>query len=244
VILTRVVPAPAVSRPIDAPDFRDWVTELYQPDRAEWLRLNLIASVNGSATGRDGTSESLSNRMDRRILGVMRDISDVVLVGASTVRAEGYVRPRRAALAVVTRTGDLGGHRLDPDVSRGALLIVCPRGLEDRVRRAVGIPDARILGVEAEGADLAPAAVVRALRAEGFASIVCEGGPHLAGALMERGVVDELCLSTSPTLVSPGLQLVPPGRTAEVDLSLRQLLVDEQGTLYARWSVPAAPARS
>jgi riboflavin biosynthesis pyrimidine reductase len=243
VILTRVVPAPADSRPTDAPDFRDWLTELYEPDRRDWLRLNLITSVNGSATGPDGTSESLSNRTDRKILGVLRELSDVVLVGASTVRAEGYLRPRRSALAVVTRTGDLGGHRLEPDGSRGALLVVCPRGLEDRVRRAVDIPDARILGVEPEGEDLAPAAVVGALRAEGLASIVCEGGPHLATALTTGGVVDELCLSTSPALVSPGLALVPPGRTAEVDLSLRQLLVDEQGSLYARWTVRAASAR-
>jgi riboflavin biosynthesis pyrimidine reductase len=244
VILTRVVPAPVESRSVDDPGFRDWVSRLYRPDRPEWLRLNLITSVNGSATGPDGTSESLSNRTDRKILGVMRDISDVVLVGASTVRAEGYVRPRRAALAVVTRTGDLGGHRLDPDTSRGALIIVCPRGLEDRVRRTVNIPDARILGVEAEGDDLAPTAVVDALRTEGLPSIVCEGGPHLAAALVAGRVVDELCLSTSPTLVSPGLALVPPARTAEVDLSLRQLLVDEGGSLYARWSVRAAPATS
>ena len=235
--LTRVVPAPAESRPTEDPDFRDWVSALYRPDRPEWVRLNLIASVNGSATGRDGTSESLSNRTDRRILGVMRDLSDVVLVGASTVRAEGYVRPRRAALAVVTRTGDLGGHRLDPDRSRGELVIVCPRGLEERVRRAVAIPDARVIGVPAEGDDLAPTAVVDSLRGEGFASIVCEGGPHLATALLGGGVVDELCLSTSATLVSPGLALVPPGRTADVDLALRQLLVDDAGSLYARWSV-------
>jgi riboflavin biosynthesis pyrimidine reductase len=244
VILTRVLPAPAESRPTDAPDFSEWVADLYRTDSPDWLRLNLIASVNGSATGRDGTSESLSNRTDRRILGVLRGMSDVVLVGASTVRVEGYVRPRKAALAVVTRTGDLGGHRLDPDPARGALLIVCPRGLEDRVRRAVGIPDARILGVEADGDDLAPAAVVGALRAEGFPSIVCEGGPHLATALLSGGVVDELCLSTSPTLVSPGLALVPPERTADVELSLRQLLADEQGSLYARWSVRASPATS
>ena len=242
--LTRVVPAPAESRPTEDPDFRDWVSALYRPDRPEWVRLNLIASVNGSATGRDGTSESLSNRTDRRILGVMRDLSDVVLVGASTVRAEGYVRPRRAALAVVTRTGDFGGHRLDPDRSRGELVIVCPRGLEERVRRAVAIPDARVIGVPAEGDDLSPRAMVDALRSEGFGSIVCEGGPSLATALLSGGVVDEFCLSTSATLVSPGLALVPPDREAEVELSLRQLLVDDEGSLYARWSVPAARARS
>ena len=243
-ILTRVVPMPVESRPTDAPDFTAWVAHLYRPDRPDWLRLNLITSVNGSATGRDGTSESLSNRTDRRILGVLRDLSDVVLVGASTVRAEGYVRPRRAALAVVTRTGDLGGHRLDPGPSRGALLIVCPRGSEERVRRAAAIPDARILGVETDGDDLSPAATVTALRGEGMASVVCEGGPSLATALLTGGVVDELCLSTSATLVAPGLPLVPPDRAADVELSLRQLLVDEQGSLYARWSVPGARATS
>lgn len=203
----------------------------------------MIASVNGSATGRDGTSETLSSRTDRRILGVIRQLCDVVLVGAGSVRAEGYVLPRAASLAVVTRTGNLSGHRLDPAASSGRLLVVCPRSAVDTVRDALGNLEARVLPVD-ENADgtLAPALIVSALRSEGLRSIVCEGGPALAAHLIEANVVDELCLSTSPRIVSPGLPMLPPTTRADAELSLRQLLVDEQSGLYARWSTRAQEA--
>ncbi|WP_181134458.1 dihydrofolate reductase family protein, partial [Rathayibacter sp. AY1D5] len=71
----------------------------------------MIASVTGSSTGSDGTSETLTNRVDRTILGVVREQADVVLVGAASVRAEGYRVPRRVPLAVVSASGDLAGHR-------------------------------------------------------------------------------------------------------------------------------------
>ena len=40
------------------------------------------------------------------------------------------------------------------------------------------------------------------LAARGLPQVLCEGGPHLFGALLAAGLVDELCLSLSPVLVS------------------------------------------
>ena len=87
--------------------------DLYQPPAPDWLRINLIVSVSGSAAGPDGTSESLTNRTDRRILGVIRRQADLVVVGAASVRAEGYRIPATATLGIVTGTGDLAGHRIE-----------------------------------------------------------------------------------------------------------------------------------
>ena len=235
-ILSRVVPAPVEVCDTSSEEFDEWLRDHYRPDRSEWLRLNMIASVNGSATGRDGTSETLSSRTDRRILGALRALSDVVLVGAATVRTEGYVLPRSAALAVVTRTGNLRGARLDRTGPRGALLVLCPRSAASEVRTAVGTVDARVLPVDDTDGDLPASAIVNALRREGLSSIVCEGGPALAAHLIQAQLVDELCLSTSPMLASPGLPLLPPDSRADAELSLRQLLVDEQSGLYSRWS--------
>ncbi len=103
-ILRRLVPA---GPELDLDD-RPALLDLYRPPRSTWLRLNMVATVDGAAAGSDGTSESLTNRADRRILGVIRELADVVLVGAASVRAEGYQLPKRAPLAVVTRSGDLG----------------------------------------------------------------------------------------------------------------------------------------
>lgn len=54
-----------------------------------WVSFNFIASIDGAAT-MDGLSGKLGNAWDLRVFSLMRQTADVVLVGAQTVRAEGY----------------------------------------------------------------------------------------------------------------------------------------------------------
>lgn len=199
-------------------DDRDALLELYRPPRADWLRLNLVATVDGSAAGTDGTSETLTSRADRRILGVIRELADVVLVGAGSVRAEGYLMPKRAPLAIMTRTGDLRGHRLD-DVSR--VTVFGPQGAREGVAATLG---ARFV---------VAADVVGALRDEGWQSIVCEGGPTLATELVP--VADEVCLTTAALIGGPTLPLLA-GAVPSTRLTLAGLLADES-MLFARWRI-------
>ena len=228
-IFESLYPSPADS--IDGDD-RALLLDAYRPPRADWLRINLIASVTGSATGVDGTSETLSSRPDRRILGVIRELADVVLVGAESVRTEGYQHPRRSRLAVVTLSGDLAGNRIEAPEG-AAPIVICPPAAAARVR--ADLPGAEILALEPTGRSIAAADVVGVLRDRGFASVVCEGGPSLAGQLLEAGLVDELCLSTSPRLGGAQLALTGPAVVTERAVSLHQLLCDEASGLYARW---------
>ncbi|MEP7177791.1 MAG: dihydrofolate reductase family protein, partial [Pseudonocardiales bacterium] len=61
---------------------------------ADWcdtggLRVNFVASADGAVTA-DGTSRGLQTPGDNRIFAALRDLADVVLAGAGTVRTEGY----------------------------------------------------------------------------------------------------------------------------------------------------------
>ena len=113
-MLRRVWPASDVAElDVDAPDARATLLDWYTPHDGDYLRLNFVTTLDGRAAGADGTSGSLTSTTDRMILGVIRQYADVVLVGAETVRREGYLRPSRAALAIVTASGDLTGHQLD-----------------------------------------------------------------------------------------------------------------------------------
>lgn len=213
--------------------------EMYRPPLREWVRLNLIAAVSGDAAGSDGTSDSLSNPADRAVLAALRQVADAVLVGARSVRAEGYRVPLHATLAVVTRSGDLTGHRFVANRAH-RILVLCPASAEARVRSTLGSDiavHAEIEVVPDEGGHLAPSAVVAALRARGLASIVCEGGPSLAGQLLHEGLVDELCLSTSPVVIGSGLPVFGDARFDPARLTLTQLLIDDESALYARWRV-------
>lgn len=238
-ILSRVYPGDSLDIDLDTPDARAQLAERYRPPSPEWLRLNLIASVSGSAVGSDGTSETLTNPADRKLLGVIRSLADVVLVGAASVRAEGYFVPKRAALAVVTTSGDLSGHRITSTGDRGALLVLCPAGSVATARSTIGDAAATIIPVADTDGILSATEIVAALRTAGYASIVSEGGPTLASHLLAGDVVDELCLSTSPTINGGAVPVFGTEAFTGHPLELSQLMVDDRGGTYARWLVSA-----
>ncbi len=234
-IVRRLFPEAGPAIEIESPDARASLGELYALAGAETLRINLVASVSGSAAGGDDTSETLTNRADRKILGVIRRDSDVVLVGAASVRAEGYQLPRTAPLAIVTSTGDLGGHRLTVAPDRFTPLVLCPAAVAETAKAA--LPSAEIVVVPDAAGRMSAVDIVSALRLRGLHRIVCEGGPSLAAQMLEAGLVDELCLSTSPAVGGVSLPLLGTAPIAPHRLELTQLLVDDTSTLYARWRV-------
>jgi riboflavin biosynthesis pyrimidine reductase len=241
VIIRRIFPAHDHAITLEDAASRAELSELYRPPQANWLRLNFIASVSGNVVGADGTSEALSNPVDRRLLGIIRQLSDVVLIGAGSLRTEGYLRPRRARLAVVTSTGDLAMEAVTQTDDGEAIIVLCPASAEDRVRASLGAArestSAEVVVLPDRRGKLTPSDMVAALRERGLESIVCEGGPILARQFIEAGLVDELCLSTSPVVNGASLPIFGAAEFHEVALTLTQLLVDEKSGLYARWAV-------
>jgi riboflavin biosynthesis pyrimidine reductase len=223
---------------------------------APHVRANMVASVDGAATGGDDRSGSLGTPADARVFAVLRALADVVLVGAGTVRAEGYrelpvadhLRAARAAaglpdhvrLAVVTRRGDVPA-----DLTTGARppLVVTGAAGAAHARDLVG-PDRTLVVPQRDDPDSPdlPAAVA-ALRARGLTHVLAEGGPGLLGDLLAADVVDELCLTTAPTLVAGpaprvvhGAPWLAPSRPAH----LRHVLHAPDGTLLTCWDLRAA----
>lgn len=235
-MLRRVVPVEGGALDVEHPDARPTLLDWYAPHSPEHVRLSFVTTVDGRAAGADGTSESLTSRTDRMILGVIREHADVVLVGAETVRQEGLRRPRRAALAIVSATGDLRGHRLDADDRTAPVIVLTSEA--GAARAADTVPGATVMTLPT-GLDgrLAVTTVVEALRTRGLVGIAAEGGPSLAAQLLTAGLVDELCLTVMPLLGGPALPLLG-GTTADVSrLTARQLLVDDEGAQYGRWAL-------
>ncbi|WP_349878274.1 pyrimidine reductase family protein [Micromonospora sp. HUAS YX12] len=79
------------------------------------------------------------------------------------------------------------------------------------------------------------------LRRRGLDQLLCEGGPHLFGALTAADLVDELCLTMAPLLAGAG-----PGRITAGDASvprhlpLRHVLAAADGVLMLRYARDAA----
>lgn len=225
--------------PIDtaAPGARKRIAGLYP---APGLRVNLVASVDGGTADAAGTTAGLTEGADRAILGAIRSVSDTVLIGAATLRAEGGLVPRSTHLTVLTTTGDFSGAKLRDDIEPGRILVVGPSGAEHRARETFTAPF-EYLAVDGDRAVPLPV-MLDALRERGFDHIVCEGGPRLVGQLLAAGLVDELCLTTVPRLLGQASVLFGGATGGARDLELLQLLADDGGALYARWRpVPQRP---
>ncbi|PRY67181.1 riboflavin biosynthesis pyrimidine reductase [Glaciihabitans tibetensis] len=185
------------------------------PDRSHpTTRVNFISSVDGAATSA-GLSGALGVPADKRLFDLLRRLCDVVLVGAGTVRAEGYgpmvmdeqqVAWRRSAGLADHPVFAIVSGRLDLDPASRIFTeapvrpIVITTGSSDAAaRRALdAVADVLVCGDD----ELDARAVRAALTAHGLPQVHCEGGPRLFGALAAGGVVDEVCLTLSPMLVS------------------------------------------
>jgi riboflavin biosynthesis pyrimidine reductase len=227
-----------------------------RPVTGAHVRAIMIASLDGAATGPDGRSGSLGDAADRRVFGALRALADVVLVGAGTVRAEGYDdvqvpdrlravraargRAERVQLAVVTGRGELP----DPVLDAGALVVTTSTApglpaLRDRIGEdRVIVADASVPGV------VDVAAGVRALVGRGLVHVHTEGGPGLLREMLAAGLVDELCLMLAPRLVGGAARrgllgdLAVAARTGARPVGLELLHLLRGGdTLLGRWRV-------
>ena len=213
----------------------DRLRSLYTPPRLPWLRVNMISTLDGAATGAGGKSGDINNRADKRVFDTLRALADVIVVGAGTARIEEY-GPAGVPIAVVSRRAEIPvGLREAP--TGMALLVTCAR--------ADGLPESReILGEDQvivagdESVDLAR--MRQALVERGFRNLLSEGGPHLLADLLASDVVDELCVTFVPHLLSGPYPRIAVGAGLDVDLNL-MVLLEEEGTLLGRWAV--APRR-
>lgn len=216
--------------------------------------VNMIASADG-ATAVGGRSGALGGPADRRVFAALRALADVVLVGAGTVRAEGYgpvrlgagaAAGRRArgqapapAVAVVTGSVELDwSSRLFAAAADGAPrpLVVAPASADPaRLARAREVAEV----VEAGGARVDLAEALGALRRRGASVVLSEGGPALNAQLAEAGALDELCLTLAPSLVGgEAARIAGAARLpAPVGLELAHLAEDD-GFLFLRYRVP------
>jgi len=230
--ITEIVPDTGARVALEDAAARDFIVERYARDESAYVRLNMITTPTGSAVGADGTSETITSRVDRLILGCIRADADAVVVGAQTVRVEAYIVPRRTRLVVVTTSGDLAGHRFDED-ARSRVLLVCPAHRVDTVRDRT--PGLDVLGVPGDDDVVDPADVVAALAQRGIRRLVCEGGPSLASRFVESGVVDELCVTVAPVLEPASAPFVRLRRRPDTEVA--GMLADDAGFSYLRLRV-------
>ena len=211
------------------------------------VRVNFVASIDGAATDH-GLSGGLSGHADKRVFDILRRLSDVILVGAGTARAEGYgpmqldrasVQLRRASgltdqpvFAIVS-----GTLALDPEcpvfTNAPVRAIVVTVGASSKAKKEAlsRVADVVVCGVE----NLDVGVMLDAFAQRGLRQVLCEGGPTLFGTLLDADRVDELCLTISPLIEAGDARRIVAGTPEKARrMRLHHVLVSD-GTLMLRY---------
>jgi riboflavin biosynthesis pyrimidine reductase len=190
------------------------------------LYSNFVSSLDGVVTlgskPSAGSVISGKNPADRFVMGLLRACADAVVLGAGTLRATpghlwtaAHVFPTLAteftalrsrlgrsaepALVLLTATGELDFSH--PALKKGAIVITTAGGA-----REIGdsLPPACELVTMGKGKSLDLGKALGELRSRGLDVLLCEGGPHVMGQLLEDGLLDEAFLTISPVVAGRG----------------------------------------
>ncbi len=226
---------------------------------APYLRAVMVETADGAARSPQGLSGGISSAADRLVFATIRGLSDVILVGAETVRSEGYGPPRERPelvdrrreagqapvprVAIVTRSGDL-------DVASPLFteavekpLVFAPASLPAE-RRAALSPVADVVMVG--DSECEPRAIVAELGRRGLNRIACEGGPTVLGQFMAQRLVDELCITVTPLAfggtgdAEPVARIIGGAPLPDAPRPMRLAhVLESDGTLFLRYTAPA-----
>ena len=239
--------------PADPVDPLDVYADLPRAAGRPGLRVGMIESADGAAAV-DGRSGGLGSRGDHAVFLALRSLTDVVLVGAGTVRAEGYgppalpdelvaARERRGQaplprIAVVTRSA-----RLDWDSPLFArptsrpIVVTCAQAPPDCLERAAAVAEVVVAG-DSE-VDLPDA--LRLLGEGGGRAVLGEGGPTLNGRLAAAGLIDELCVTVAPVVAAGDAGRIVAGPALRPPLAMGLASAcEEDGYLFLRYRAARA----
>lgn len=244
--------------PMDDLGDDELIADLAAP-KGPWLRVNFVSSVDGAVTTTDAdgkpVSGGLGDASDKRMFELFRRVSDVVMVGAGTVRAEGYGpmrvsdesaswRERRGlpahpVFAIVSGSLDLDpGSRIFTDAPVTPIVITTTRATADQLAAFDGLADVIVAG----SSDIDVPLALAGLHERGLLHVLNEGGPSLFGSLIAADAVDELCLTLSARLEAGDAHRISHGALeAPAHLALERVLKHES-TLLLRYGRAAAPA--
>ena len=239
--MRRLLPAPA--------DEVDTLDAYVLPDGDPHLRVNMVSSIDGAAAV-DGRVGVLSGTSDGVLLHELRSLCDVLLVGAGTIRAEGYgpinvtdeQRQRRVEvgqqpvprLAVLTRTLELDlTAPVFTEATARPLVLTTAQASPGLLGRAGEVADVVVAGDHE--VDLGTA--VRELADRGLPRILSEGGPHVLAAMFAADLVDELCLAIAPVVTAGGELRITAGPVLDPPRSMRLAHVLERDEfLFLRYT--------
>lgn len=215
------------------------------------VRSNFVTTLDGSVQGLDGRSGSINTESDHEIFALHRALCDVILVGAGTLRDEGYAavdlqpwqRSLRTSegladfptLAVITGSLQLDPAFITPPGEHGPVIIVTSRDHDAAAIKPFSSVGADVLQAPDSAIELQW--VLAELTRRGLSRVLCEGGPTLHRDLLAAGLLDELSLTLAPSAVGGVGHRSTAGDALEerADFDLQRVLLGDDQTLFTSY---------
>ena len=179
-----------------------------------WVLFKSAMTLDGKVATRGGDSKWISGEASRQLAHHWRAQCDAVAVGIGTALADdpqltariaGVVRqPRRVVFDSLARLPLTS--KLVRDARQTPLTVVVSRAAPRTATDALATHGAEVIVAPGENETARVRSALDQLGADGVGSILLEGGPHLAGAFLDAGEVDEMRLFLAPMVLG--------GRTA------------------------------
>jgi diaminohydroxyphosphoribosylaminopyrimidine deaminase/5-amino-6-(5-phosphoribosylamino)uracil reductase len=178
--------------------------------------LKYAMTLDGKVATRTGDSKWISNEMSRARAHRWRAESDAVAVGIGTAladdplltaRVDGVARqPLRVVFDAEARLPI--DSRLVRSAAETPVLLVCSRAAGRTHVQALEAAGVEVCTVSGENESARIAASLDLLGERDVQQLLVEGGPHLAGAFLDLGEVDELRVFVAP-VIAGGRQAKP-----------------------------------
>ena len=211
------------------------------------VTLKLANSLDGRIATARGESQWITGPEARRMVHVLRNSHDAVMIGAGTARADDPILnvrdfgPVRQPVRIVTaRTLEFP---LDGNLARTAKEIplwLLHGPLASPERRAAWVScGARLIACPEHESGLDVSAAMTLLGAEGLTRVFCEGGGQLAAALLRADLADELAIFAAGTMLgSDGRAAVGPLLLEHLSDARRFWCRENRligGDMFSRW---------
>ncbi len=171
-----------------------------------WVILKLASTIDGKIADRFGNSQWISGEEARRYVHQLRKKVQVVMVGIGTVLKDDpeltvrLVPCKRQPQALI-----IDSHLKIPSsakVLRSGTIIACRNDASKKKQKKLKKQKIEILTTSPNASgEVNLKKILKKLGEKKIASLLCEGGAHLAGELLEQGLVDELHLIFAPYLL-------------------------------------------
>jgi riboflavin biosynthesis pyrimidine reductase len=211
----------------------------FPPTREQYVISNFVTTLDGvvalMAPGhQSGGAVSGYNKHDRMVMGILRAVSDAVVVGAGTLRsvpehlwtaeyifpslADEYVRlrtslgkPEPPLNVIVTGSGDLvPNFRVFRSQEVPVLIVTTPSGAK-RID-ALSMPrSVKVIAVEKDGPVSAGAILNATNEARESKMVLVEGGPMLMGDFFAERRLHELFITLAPQVAGRDGSVERPG---------------------------------